>query len=99
MISGRALHYVFKIGDRLKNAIFFREILAMKVRYKKNRRLSFSNCCTFITNFIINKLIYIIIQLKYRSALEFYLINRLTVSERCKIYLYMGNSTMVQNKL
>ncbi|KAJ6636951.1 Glyoxalase domain-containing protein 4 [Pseudolycoriella hygida] len=31
MISGRALHYVFKIGDRSKNAKFFREILGMKV--------------------------------------------------------------------
>jgi lactoylglutathione lyase len=31
MISGRALHYVFKIGDRLKNAVFFRDILGMKV--------------------------------------------------------------------
>jgi len=31
MISGRALHYVFKIGDRMKNAVFFRDILGMKV--------------------------------------------------------------------
>ncbi|KAM8719322.1 hypothetical protein ACLKA7_011953 [Drosophila subpalustris] len=30
-ISGRALHYVFKIGDRAKNAFFFRTILGMKV--------------------------------------------------------------------
>ncbi|XP_039497998.1 glyoxalase domain-containing protein 4 [Drosophila santomea] len=30
-ISGRALHYVFKIGDRAKNAFFFRQILGMKV--------------------------------------------------------------------
>lgn len=32
MISGRALHFVFKIGDRAKNAFFFRDILGMKVR-------------------------------------------------------------------
>ncbi|XP_058836535.1 glyoxalase domain-containing protein 4 isoform X1 [Topomyia yanbarensis] len=31
MISARALHYVFKIGNRAKNAHFFREILGMKV--------------------------------------------------------------------
>ncbi|EDX18497.1 GD15515 [Drosophila simulans] len=30
-ISGRALHYVFKIGDRAKNAFFFRQILGMTV--------------------------------------------------------------------
>lgn len=30
-IPGRALHYVFKIGDRAKNAFFFRTILGMKV--------------------------------------------------------------------
>lgn len=30
-IPGRALHYVFKIGDRAKNAYFFRTILGMKV--------------------------------------------------------------------
>ncbi|KAH8291590.1 hypothetical protein KR018_003017 [Drosophila ironensis] len=30
-IPGRALHYVFKIGDRAKNSFFFREILGMKV--------------------------------------------------------------------
>uniref|UniRef100_A0A182W662 Fucosyltransferase n=1 Tax=Anopheles minimus TaxID=112268 RepID=A0A182W662_9DIPT len=31
MISARALHYVFKIGNRAKNIHFFREILGMKV--------------------------------------------------------------------
>nr|ADG64913.1 hypothetical protein GA25437 [Drosophila pseudoobscura] len=30
-VPGRALHYVFKIGDRAKNAFFFRSILGMKV--------------------------------------------------------------------
>ncbi|XP_030563073.1 glyoxalase domain-containing protein 4 [Drosophila novamexicana] len=30
-IPGRALHYVFKIGDRAKNAFFFRNILGMQV--------------------------------------------------------------------
>lgn len=30
-VPGRALHYVFKIGDRAKNAFFFRQILGMKV--------------------------------------------------------------------
>ncbi|EDW29956.1 GL15913 [Drosophila persimilis] len=30
-VPGRALHYVFKIGDRAKNAFFFRRILGMKV--------------------------------------------------------------------
>ncbi|KAL7730293.1 hypothetical protein ACLKA6_016546 [Drosophila palustris] len=30
-VPGRALHYVFKIGDRGKNAFFFRTILGMKV--------------------------------------------------------------------
>lgn len=30
-MKGRALHYVFKIGDRQKNAMFFRDILGMKV--------------------------------------------------------------------
>lgn len=30
-IPGRALHYVFKIGDRAKNAFFFRQILGMSV--------------------------------------------------------------------
>ncbi|XP_022209194.1 glyoxalase domain-containing protein 4 [Drosophila obscura] len=30
-VPGRALHYVFKIGDRAKNAHFFRQILGMKV--------------------------------------------------------------------
>lgn len=33
MISGRALHYVFKIGDRSKNAHFFRNILGMIVSF------------------------------------------------------------------
>jgi len=32
-IPGRALHYVFKIGDRAKNAFFFRTILGMKVMW------------------------------------------------------------------
>ncbi|XP_065075419.1 glyoxalase domain-containing protein 4 [Ochlerotatus camptorhynchus] len=31
MISARALHYVFKIGNRAKNAHFFRDILGMQV--------------------------------------------------------------------
>jgi len=31
MISGRALHFVFKIGDRGANANFFRQVLGMKV--------------------------------------------------------------------
>nr|XP_040240245.2 glyoxalase domain-containing protein 4 [Anopheles coluzzii] len=31
MIAARALHYVFKIGNRAKNIQFFREILGMKV--------------------------------------------------------------------
>lgn len=31
MISGRALHYVLKIGDRGANEHFFRRILGMKV--------------------------------------------------------------------
>lgn len=31
MVSARALHYVFKIGNRAKNIHFFREILGMKV--------------------------------------------------------------------
>ncbi|XP_017151310.1 glyoxalase 1-like [Drosophila miranda] len=31
VLSGRALHYVLKIGDRAKNAFFFRQILGMKV--------------------------------------------------------------------
>lgn len=30
-ISGRALHYVFKIGERGATARFYREILGMKV--------------------------------------------------------------------
>lgn len=30
-IPGRALHYVLKIGNRGKNAYFFRDILGMKV--------------------------------------------------------------------
>ncbi|EDW75191.1 uncharacterized protein Dwil_GK20039 [Drosophila willistoni] len=30
-VPGRALHYVFKIGDRAKNAFFFRDILGMKI--------------------------------------------------------------------
>ncbi|XP_034118449.1 glyoxalase 1 [Drosophila albomicans] len=30
-VPGRALHYVFKIGDRAKNAFFFQTILGMKV--------------------------------------------------------------------
>lgn len=30
-VPGRALHYVFKIGDRAKNAFFFRSILGMQV--------------------------------------------------------------------
>ncbi|XP_023307310.2 glyoxalase domain-containing protein 4 [Lucilia cuprina] len=30
-ITGRALHYVFKIGNRSKNSFFFRNILGMKV--------------------------------------------------------------------
>ncbi|KAM7350851.1 glyoxalase domain-containing protein 4 [Cochliomyia hominivorax] len=30
-ITGRALHYVFKIGNRSKNSFFFRTILGMKV--------------------------------------------------------------------
>lgn len=32
MISGRALHFVLKIGDRGANANFFRQVLGMKVR-------------------------------------------------------------------
>lgn len=31
MISGRALHFVLKIGDRGANAKFFRQVLGMKV--------------------------------------------------------------------
>ncbi|XP_053683942.1 glyoxalase domain-containing protein 4 [Sabethes cyaneus] len=31
MISARALHYVFKIGNRAKNAHFFRDVLGMQV--------------------------------------------------------------------
>jgi hypothetical protein len=31
MISGRALHFVFKIADRTLTAKFYREVLGMKV--------------------------------------------------------------------
>lgn len=31
MVVGRALHYVFKIGDRKLTAKFYKEILGMKV--------------------------------------------------------------------
>jgi len=37
-IPGRALHYVFKIGDRAKNAFFFRQILGMSVSEGVQRR-------------------------------------------------------------
>lgn len=30
-INGRALHFVFKIGDRARNALFFRQVLGMRV--------------------------------------------------------------------
>lgn len=30
-VTGRALHYVFKIPDRSTTAIFYRQILGMKV--------------------------------------------------------------------
>jgi hypothetical protein len=33
MINGRALHFVFKIGERKLTAKFYREILGMKVNY------------------------------------------------------------------
>lgn len=36
MISGRALHYVLKIGDRGANEHFFRGILGMKVLWTSN---------------------------------------------------------------
>ena len=29
----RALHFVFKVGDRGKTATFYRDVLGMKVRY------------------------------------------------------------------
>jgi catechol-2,3-dioxygenase len=31
MVSGRALHFVFKVADRALTAKFYREILGMKV--------------------------------------------------------------------
>lgn len=31
MPNARSLHYVFKIGDRAKNAFFFKNILGMQV--------------------------------------------------------------------
>jgi catechol 2,3-dioxygenase-like lactoylglutathione lyase family enzyme len=31
MISGRALHFVFKVADRTLTSKFYREILGMKV--------------------------------------------------------------------
>lgn len=30
-ITGRALHYVFKIGDRKQSAKFYRDVLGMQV--------------------------------------------------------------------
>lgn len=41
MISGRALHFVFKVADRALTAKFYRDILGMKVRKNNaNKRLS-----------------------------------------------------------
>lgn len=37
-LSGRALHYVFKIGDRAKTIAFYKEILGMKVSLSTIRR-------------------------------------------------------------
>jgi hypothetical protein len=33
MISGRALHFVFKVADRTLTAKFYREVLGMKVTF------------------------------------------------------------------
>lgn len=41
-IPGRALHYVFKIGDRAKNAFFFRQILGMKVSGSRGAMVGWS---------------------------------------------------------
>lgn len=40
-ITGRALHYVFKIGNRSKNSFFFRNILGMKVGEQTWRYITF----------------------------------------------------------
>ena len=33
-LSGRALHWVFKVGDRSKTIDFYRNVLGMKVSHK-----------------------------------------------------------------
>ena len=38
MISGRALHFVFKVADRALTAKFYREILGMKVTTLTNNK-------------------------------------------------------------
>jgi catechol-2,3-dioxygenase len=38
MVSGRALHFVFKVADRALTAKFYREILGMKVTAFTNNR-------------------------------------------------------------
>lgn len=45
-ITGRALHYVFKIGDRNQTAKFYREVLGMKVL----RHEEFSDGCEAACN-------------------------------------------------
>lgn len=38
MVSGRALHFVFKVADRALTAKFYREILGMKVTILTNNQ-------------------------------------------------------------
>lgn len=42
MALRRALHFVFKVGDRTKTATFYRDVLGMKVRHCISPS---SNCC------------------------------------------------------
>lgn len=44
MALRRALHFVFKIGDRAKTATFYRDVLGMKVCVSKVEELRILSC-------------------------------------------------------
>lgn len=44
MISGRALHFVFKVADRTLTAKFYREVLGMKVRISVFMLINYNTC-------------------------------------------------------
>lgn len=54
-IAGRALHYVFKIGDRKLSSKFYRDVLGMKIlRHEEFADGCEAACNGYVSHFFLN---------------------------------------------